>query len=149
ACEYFLAKEWRNATRLKRGGRHQILSLDVSAAEDWYQNEPADQMSPERLYERQWVLSLLELALERLRQEWLAAGKEALFATLQLFLSGERKSMTCARAAFELGMSEGAVRTAVHRLRQQYFQILRAEVGQTLSREDDLEEELRHLLSVI
>jgi RNA polymerase sigma-70 factor (ECF subfamily) len=149
ACEYFLAKEWRDATRLKRGGGQQILSLDVAAAEDWYQNEPADQMTPERLYERQWVLSLLELALERLRQEWVAAGKATLFATLQLFLSGERKSMTCAQAALELGMSEGAVRTAVHRLRQQYAQILRAEVAQTLSREEDLEEELRHLISVL
>jgi RNA polymerase sigma-70 factor (ECF subfamily) len=90
ACEYFLAKEWRNATRLKRGGGHQIISLD--AAEDWYQNEPADQMTPERLYERQWALSLLELALERLRQEWVAAGKSTLFATLQIFLSGEPRN---------------------------------------------------------
>ena len=102
ACEYFLAKEWRNATRLKRGGGHQIISLE--AAEDWYQNEPADQMTPERLYERQWALSLLELVLERLRQEWVAAGKSTLFATLQVFLSGDRKSMTCAQAALELGM---------------------------------------------
>jgi RNA polymerase sigma factor (sigma-70 family) len=149
ACEYFLAKEWRNANRLKRGGGQQILSLNVSAVEDCYQHEPTDQMTPERLYERQWVLSLLELALERLRQEWIAAGKSTLFDTLQPFLSGERKSMTCAQAALDLGMSEGAVRTAVHRLRQQYAQILRAEVGQTLSRQDDLEEELRHLISVL
>lgn len=149
ACEYFLAKEWRNATRLKRGGGHQILSLDVSAAEDGYQNEPADHLTPERLYERQWVLSLLELALERLRQEWIVAGKTTQFAILQLFLSGERKSMTCAQAALELGMSEGAVRTAVHRLRQQYAEIVRSEVGQTLTRQEDLEEELRHLLSVL
>jgi RNA polymerase sigma-70 factor (ECF subfamily) len=87
--------------------------------------------------------------LERLRQEWIAAGKSTLFATLQLFLSGERKSMTYAQAALELGMSEGAIRTAVHRLRQQYAQILRSEVGRTLSREEDLEEELRHLLGVL
>lgn len=149
ACEYFLAKEWRNATRLKRGGGQQVLSLDLAAAEDWYQNEPADQMTPERLYERQWVLSLLELTMDRLRQEWAAAGKSTQFATLQVFLSGERKSMTCGQAALELGMSEGAVRTAVHRLRQQYAEILRAEVRQTLSREEDLEEELRRLLSVL
>jgi RNA polymerase sigma factor (sigma-70 family) len=149
ACEYFLAKEWRNASRLKRGGGHQIISLDVLAAEECYQNEPSDQITPERLYERQWVLSLLELAFERLRHEWIVAGKSTLFDTLQLFLSGEGKSMTCAQAALELGLSEGAVRTAVHRLRQQYAEILRAEVRQTLSREEDLEEELRHLLSVL
>jgi RNA polymerase sigma-70 factor (ECF subfamily) len=70
-------------------------------------------------------------------------------AALQCFLSGERESITCGQAALELGMSEGAVRTAVHRLRQQYAEILRAEVRQTLSRDEDLEDELRRLLSVI
>jgi RNA polymerase sigma-70 factor (ECF subfamily) len=68
---------------------------------------------------------------------------------LQVFLSGERKTITCAQTALELGMSEGAVRTAVHRLRQRYGEILRAEVGQTLSRPEDLEDELRHLLTVL
>jgi RNA polymerase sigma factor (sigma-70 family) len=149
ACEYFLAKQWRDASRLKRGGGQKILSLDVTAAEDSYRNDPADQMTPERLYERQWALSLLDLTLDRLRQEWVAAGKETLFATLQNFLSGERKSVTCAQAALQLGMSEGAVRTAVHRLRQRYGEILRAEVAQTLSRPEDLEDELRHLLTVL
>ncbi|PYI85468.1 MAG: RNA polymerase subunit sigma-24 [Verrucomicrobia bacterium] len=149
ACEYFLAKQWRDATRLKRGGGQNILSLDMAAAEDWYHNEPADPMTPERSYERQWALALLDVAMERLRQEWVAAGKETLFATLQLFLSGERKAITCAQAALELGMSEGAVRTAVHRLRQHYGEILRAEVAQTLSRQEDLEDELRHLLAVL
>jgi len=84
-----------------------------------------------------------------LRQEWAAAGKATLFAALQIFLSGERKSLTCAHAALELGMSEGAVRTAVHRLRQRYGEILRAEVAQTVSRPEDLVDELRHLLSVL
>jgi RNA polymerase sigma-70 factor (ECF subfamily) len=149
ACEYFLAKQWRDASRIKRGGGQEVLSLDVAAAEDWYHNEPADQMTPERLYERQWALALLDLALNRLRQEWTDAGKETLFATLQLFLSGERKSITCAQAALELGISEGAVRTAVHRLRQRYGEILRAEVAQTLSRQEDVEDELRHLLAVL
>ena len=149
ACEYFLAKQWRDATRLKRGGVQKVISLDAAAAEYWYHNEPADPMTPERSYERQWALALLDLAMERLRQEWAVAGKETLFATLQLFLSGERKAITCAQAALELGMSEGAVRTAVHRLRQHYGEILRAEVGQTLSRQEDLEDELRHLLTVL
>ena len=149
ACEYFLAKQWREASRLKRGGGQKILSLDVAAAEDGYRHEPADQMTPERLYERQWALALLDLTLDRLGQEWAAAGKATLFATLQGFLSGERKSITSAQAALELGMSDGAVRTAVHRLRQRYGEILRAEVAQTLSRPEDLEDELRHLLSAL
>ena len=136
-------------SRLKRGGGQKILSLDVAAAEDSCRNEPADQMTPERLYERQWALAQLDLTLDRLRQEWAAAGQQTLFATLQIFLSGERKSLTCAQTALDLGMSEGAVRTAVHRLRQRYGEILLAEVAQTLSSPEDLEDELRHLLSVL
>jgi len=149
ACEYFLAKQWRDASRIKRGGGQKILSLDVGAAEVCFHNEPADQMTPERFYERQWALALLDLAFDRLKQEWTAAGKEALFVTLQIFLSGDPKTTTCAQTALELGMSEGAVRTAVHRLRQRYGEILRAEVAQTLSRPEDLEDELRHLLAVL
>jgi RNA polymerase sigma-70 factor (ECF subfamily) len=147
ACEYFLAKQWRDANRLKRGGGQTILSLDVDAAEDSYQNLPADTLTPERLFERQWALALLDLTRERLREEWTAAGKETLFATLQVFLTGEQQPY--APTALALGLSEGAVRTAVHRLRQRYGEILRAEVAQTLSRPDDLEDELRHLLVVL
>jgi RNA polymerase sigma-70 factor (ECF subfamily) len=149
-CEYFLAKEWRDASRLKRGGGQQILSLDVAAAEDWYQNEPSDQMTPESLYERRWALALLELALERLRKEWVAAGKETMFGTLQVFLSGERKQMSCAQAALELGMSEGAIRhggaspaPAVWR------DSARLRSRKPCRGQEDLEEELRHLLAVL
>lgn len=149
ACEYFLAKEWRDARRLKRGGGQEVFSLDMVAGEEWYQREPANERTPERLYEREWALALLDLVMDRLRQEWAAAGKENLFQTLQAFLCGERKSITCAQAAFKLGMSEGAIRTAVHRLRQRYGEILRTEVAQTLSRPEDLEDELRHLLAVL
>jgi RNA polymerase sigma factor (sigma-70 family) len=149
ACEYFLAKEWRDARRLKRGGGQEVFSLDIATGEEWYQREPADERTPERLYEREWALTLLDLVMDQLRQEWAAAGKETSFQTLQAFLSGERKSITCAQAALELGMSEGAVRTAVHRLRQRYGEILRTEVAQTLSRPEDLEDELRHLLAVL
>jgi len=146
ACEYFLAKQWRDSTRLKRGGGQNLLSLDVAAAEDWYHNEPADPMTPERSFERQWALALLDLAMERLRQEWAVAGKETLFATLQIFLSGERKAITCAQAALELGMSEGAVRTAVHRLRQHYGEILRGQ--QSTEDEENRERKAEGLGSV-
>jgi len=149
ACEYFLAKEWRDAHRIKRGGGTEILSLDMVAGEEWYQRESADEGTPERLYEREWALALLDLAMVQLRHEWTAAGKETSFQTLQAFLSGESKSINCAQAARELGMSEGAVRTAVHRLRQRYGEILRTEVARTLLRPEDLEDELRHLLAVL
>jgi RNA polymerase sigma factor (sigma-70 family) len=149
ACEYFLANQWRDAHRLKRGGGEEIVSLDLAAAEDWYHDEPADPMTPERLYDREWALALLDLALRRLRQEWAAAGKETLFMTLEAFLSGDRKTISCTQAALALGMSEGAVRTAAHRLRQRYGEVLRSEVAQTLARPQDLEDELCHLLAVL
>jgi RNA polymerase sigma-70 factor (ECF subfamily) len=149
ACEYFLAKEWRDARRLKRGGGQEIFSLNAAAGEEWYQHEPADDMSPERIYEREWALALLDLVMNQLQQEWITAGKQTLFETLRIFLSGDRSTITSAQAALELGMSEGAVRTAVHRLRQRYGELLRAEVANTLSHPEDLEDELHHLLAVL
>ncbi len=148
-CEYFLAKHWRDQRRLKRGGGRPLLSLEGDSLEQWYRNELADPMTPERLYEKRWALSVLALVQERLRGEWEAAGKLEIFKTLQLFLSGENESMTCARAALDLGMSEAAVRTAVHRLRRRYGEILRAEVAQTISSPDEIEDELQYLLSVL
>jgi RNA polymerase sigma factor (sigma-70 family) len=148
-CEYFIAKQWRDQQRLKRGGGQQVFSLDAAPTEEWYQNQPLDLMTPERLYERRWALAVLARVHDRLRQEWANAGKGSQFGALQAYLSGERETTPCAHTALELGMSEGAVRTAVHRLRQRYGQLLREEVAQTISNPDDLEDELRHLMTVL
>lgn len=148
-CEYFVAKQWRDQHRLKRGGTERIISLEAMQAEEWYVNEPTDRMTPERHYERSWALTVLEKAYSRLRSEWEDAGKGDLFRILQAFLSGERDTVPYAQAALELGTSEGAVRTAVHRLRHRYGELLRAEVGQTVASADDVEDELHHLLAVL
>lgn len=148
-CEYFLAKHWRDQGRLKRGGGQQIFSLDAAPAEESRQNEPVDTLTPERLYERRWALTVLDQAHSRLRAEWEAAGKGILFHKLQVFLSGDTDTISYSQAALELGMSEGAIRTAVHRLRRRYGEILRDEVAQTITRPDDLEDELHHLLAVL
>jgi RNA polymerase sigma-70 factor (ECF subfamily) len=148
-CEYFLAKQWRDQQRLKRGGGLQLLSLEASQLEDWYQLEPADPITPERLYERSWALAVLRQAHDRLRLEWEQAGKATLFQTLEAHLSGEREAVPYAQAAIGLGMSEGAIRTAVHRLRHRYGELLRLEVAQTVTSVDDLEDELHHLLNIL
>jgi len=149
AMEHFLAKEWRDAHRLKRGGGKTILSLDERDAEDRYRIEPAEPMTAERLYERRWALTLLDQAMQRLRAEFEAADKLPLFEVLQIFLSGERPGVTQAQAGGRLNMSEGAMNVAVHRLRRRYAELLREEIGNTVSSPDEVDEELRYLRSVV
>jgi RNA polymerase sigma factor (sigma-70 family) len=148
-CEYFIAKQWRDAQRLKRGGGQITISLEAMRTEDWYQDAPSDLLTPERLYERSWALAVLAQAYDRLRMEWEEAGKEPLFRKLEGFLSGERDTAPYSQVALELGMTEGATRTAVHRLRQRYGELLRAAVAQTVASADDLEDELHHLQAVL
>ncbi len=149
AMEHFLAKEWRDAHRLKRGGGQIILSLDDKDAEDRYKYEPAEPMTAQRIYERRWALTLLEQAMAKLREEFAANGKAEVFDALQVFLSGERADVTQAQAGSGLSMSEGAVSVAVHRMRKRYAELLRAEIANTVSSPEEVEEELRHLLAVV
>lgn len=149
AMEHFLAKEWRDAHRLKRGGGKIFLSLDERDAEDRYKVEPAEPMTAERLYERRWALTLLEQTMRRLREECKAAGKQAHFEALHVFLSGERPGITQAEAGARLGLSEGAANVAVHRLRRRYGELLREEIRNTVSSADEVDEELRYLRTVV
>lgn len=149
SLEHFLAKEWRDANRLKRGGGTTLISLDDDTAEARYQREPVETADAASLYERRWALALLEHALARLRDEFAHAGKQRLFEHLQVFLSGEKSGRTYAQAAEELGMTEGAMKVAVHRVRQRYGELLRLEIAHTLSRAEDVDEELRHLMKVL
>jgi len=147
AMEHFLAKEWRDAHRLKRGGGRVILSLDECDAENRYKVDAVESMTAERIYERRWTLALLEQALKRLREEFAANGRLALFEALEIYMTGERAPCTYAEVALKLDMTEGAVKVAVHRMRARYGELVRAEIANTVSREEDVEEELRHLLA--
>jgi RNA polymerase sigma-70 factor (ECF subfamily) len=149
ALDHFLANEWRDARRLKRGGGRALFSLDDDTAEERYRLEPADQTTPERLYERRWALSLLEQSLARLEQECAAEGKRALFEAVKGLLAGERLPGGYADLARELQMSEGALTTAVHRLRRRYGELLRAQIAQTVSSPDEIGAELRHLFAAL
>lgn len=147
ALKHFLANEYYKATAQKRGGRASIVSLNAASAETTYAAEPADDASPDKLYERRWAMTLLHRVLAQLRAEYVEAGRAALFEQLKPALTGERNSRGYAEIAQSLGMSEAAIKVGVHRLRQRFRQLLRQEIGHTVSTQAEVEEELRALFA--
>ena len=125
------------------------ISLDDGTAEERYRREPADSRNAEQLYERRWAMTLLEQVLARLEQEFNALGNAALFAELQVFLLGEKAEQSQADIAAKLGLTEGAVKSAVYRLRRRYRELLLEEIAQTVTGTGEAEEELRHLFAVL
>jgi RNA polymerase sigma-70 factor (ECF subfamily) len=146
SCNHFLANERDRARAKKRGGGRPVLSLDD--AEGRYRAEPAGGLTPEQLFERRWALTLLDQVLTRLRDEFEAKGKRRLFDRLRGFLVGE-KGAGYRRAAEELGLSEGSVKVAVHRLRQRYRELLHEEIGRTVGSPDEIGDEVRALFAVL
>jgi RNA polymerase sigma-70 factor (ECF subfamily) len=148
ACfQHFVSKERQRARAQKRGGGRTALPLDFETAESRYNLEPSHDRTAERIYERRWALTLLDQALARLRQEFVDAGKDKVFAQLKGFLTGE--AVPYRQVGAELDMTEGAVKVAVHRLRRRFRELLLAEVGQTVARPDDVDDELRHLFTAV
>jgi RNA polymerase sigma-70 factor (ECF subfamily) len=149
ALKHYLADAHASATAAKRGGGVELLPLDTTAAEDSYAWEPADDLTPEHIFERRWALTLLARALERLEEESRLSGKAHLFATLKGFLSEGTAMTTYPEAARVLGLSEANVRMSVTRLRRRYGELVRAEVADTLGSHADLDDELRHLRTLL
>jgi RNA polymerase sigma factor (sigma-70 family) len=149
ALNHFLADEWDRRHRLKRGAQACQVPFDVASGESHYALEPVDERSPDRLFERRWALALLDLVLGQLQAEHQSAGKERLFARLRVFLPGEAEGEGYRQAAEELGMTEGATRVAVHRLRQRYGELFRQAVADTVESPEDIPDEMRHLLRVL
>jgi RNA polymerase sigma factor (sigma-70 family) len=145
ALKHFLANEYDRATCQKRGGGEAPLSLDWQDADTRYQVDPADQLSPDKLYDRAWAMTLLEQVIARLREECAAEGKAKVFEELKPFLMAGKSDIPYAQAAASLGWNEGAARVAVHRLRKRYRELLRQTIAQTLSDPAQIEEELRAL----
>jgi RNA polymerase sigma-70 factor (ECF subfamily) len=145
ACKHFLVNEWQRGRAQKRGGGRPTLSLDYVDAESRYQREPADPWTAERLYDRQWALTLLERVLDRLRAEHITAGKGERFEHMKPYLAGMPPDIAQADAARSVGMSEGGFKVALHRLRGRYRALLRDEVAQTLEDGADVGEEIRAL----
>lgn len=149
SLKHHLANEWDREQALKRGGGHTPLSIDVEAAEGRYGLEPSHDLTPERLYERRWALTLLEHVLSRLEEECTRLGKRPLFEQLRGTLAGDVNQVPYPQVAEALGMSPGAVKVAAHRLRGRYRELLRAEIAQTVERTEDIDDEIRLLLAAL
>lgn len=145
ALKRFLANEWDRARAAKRGGEQVIVSLDRDTAESRYRLEPAHELTPEKLFERQWAQALLQNVFKTLRQEY--AGKAELFDQISSSLSRPRGELPYVEIAARLNSTEGAIKMAVQRLRARYRELLRAEVAQTVAHPDETEDELRHLFA--
>lgn len=147
ALKRFMANEWDRANRQKRGGGVAPLSLDWQDADSRYKIDPAHNLSPDKLYDRAWAVTVLERVIVRLRDESGTEGKAKIYEQLKQFLMAGKSDIPYAQAAAALQLSEGAVRVAVHRLRRRYRELLRDEVAQTLSDPAQAGEEMQALFS--
>ena len=145
----FLSHERDRERALKRGGGTLTLSLDVEAGEAGYALRPADATTPIDVFERRWAMTVLDRAMDRLQQEVDSPESDLSFEHLKPYLTSSEPQVPYRETAEALGTSEGAVATAVHRLRKRYGQCLRAEITETVVEPGQIDDELRHLLSVL
>lgn len=143
----FLTGEWRRETALRRGGGTELLSLDFDSAESHYAREPAHDLTPEAIYQRRWALQLLDRAVEDLRESYERDGKAELFDALKGYLGGEEGAVPYADLSRRLGKSEGALRTAVSRLRDRWRRRIRERIAETVEDESEVRDELGRLIA--
>jgi RNA polymerase sigma-70 factor (ECF subfamily) len=149
ALKHFLADERDKARAQKRGGAQTFVSLDDSTGEQRYRLEPVDAMDAEKLFERRWALTLLGQARARLKEEYLESGKSSLYERLKVLEAGDKNAPPYAEVAVELGLTESGVKSAVSRLRQRYRELVRQEVANTVESPEEVDGEIRYLISVI
>ena len=149
SLNHFLTNDWRRAQAQKRGAGRAVISLDDTTAEARYGLGPLSGLTPERLYERHWALTLLEHALARLREEFAAAGQTRQFNQLRGFLTTEAAESSYAAAAAKLGMTTGAAGKVIHRLRLRYRELVREEIAQTVGSPAEVEDEIRWLFGAV
>jgi RNA polymerase sigma factor (sigma-70 family) len=148
-CAHFLSnrRDWEHAR--KRGGGRNTLPIDAANAEGQYSRELADDLTPERIFDRSWAVTLLGRVLDQLGREYDEAGKAAIFEALRSVLDGEAETPSYAAVATRLGTTEGAARVAAHRLRRRYGDLLRQEIAATLADPAQVEDEIRDLFSAL
>lgn len=149
ALDRFLVEHWQRSRAQKRGGGQPIVSIDAQTAEDRYRLEPRDERTPETIYEYRWAMALLDQVLGRLQQEFSEAGKDEAFNTLRNYMVEGTTEMSYAEGARRLGMTEAALRKAVERLRLRYQELFRQEIAHTVTSPAEVEDELRHLQTVM
>ena len=145
SLKHFLINDWKKSQCQKRGGGEAPLSLDWQTADTKFQVAATNEPSPDKVFDREWALALLSKVIERLQKECESDGKAKLFAQLKIFLTAGKDGTAQAEVAKALGMEEGAVRVAIHRLRKRYRDLLRDEIAQTLADASDVDEEMRAL----
>ena len=149
ALNHFLGDQRDQANALKRGGGKVIISLDEQTAEGRLSMEPATDLSPEKEYEKLWAVTVLQQALSHLREETDKTGRGQMFEGLKPFLEGETRPGDYAAVAAKLGMTANSAAVTVHRLRQRYRELVRAEIANTVASAEEIEDELRHLFAVL
>jgi RNA polymerase sigma-70 factor (ECF subfamily) len=149
SLKHFVANQRAMAGAKKRGGDQKGFSLDLENAERQYDIQAARQLSPQKIYERSWALTVLERTLNRLKEDSVQSGKEQLFDHLKGYITAKKESVPYRDAAAELEMNEATVRVAVHRLRRRYRDLLREEIAQTVTSEEQIDEEIRDLFAAL
>lgn len=149
AVKHYLANEWDRARAQKRGGGKAPVPLDRETAEGWYRIEPAERETPEELYERRWAQCLLQQVLDRLQEEGERSRHPERVRALIPYLTGEQEEIRYRELAGRLGLSEGGVKVAIHRLRKRFGVLLREEIARTVDGPDRVEEEIRHLFAAL
>jgi RNA polymerase sigma factor (sigma-70 family) len=148
ALNHFLINEWIKTGRDKRGGAVEFVSLHTGDPENLYTAEPADARTPETLYEQRWASAVMKQAYDRLAAEY-RDGRVRLFEALKPFIWGDKAGNSYGETAIALGLNEGAVRVAVHRLRRSYCDLLREEIAQTVATPEEVDDELRYLIEIV
>ncbi len=149
ALKHFLANQWDKAKAKKRGSGKSPLSLDFEAADNRYRMEPSHDQTPELIYQRQWARTLLDRVRNELRSEFVARGKGHQFDRLEKFIAGKNDGETLVSAAAQLDMTEVAVKVALHRMRQRFGELLRAEIQQTVATSEEIQAEIGQLFEVL
>jgi RNA polymerase sigma-70 factor (ECF subfamily) len=149
SLQHYLSNDFAQRRALKRGGGITFLPLAFDEAEGRYRIEPEESTTPETLYERRWALTVIDRVLGQLRREWEADGRDAEFDELKSCLLGLNPSGGYAAIAARLGTSEGAVKTAVHRLRRRFQVELRTDIAETVSDPADVDDEIRFLVRAL
>jgi RNA polymerase sigma-70 factor (ECF subfamily) len=149
ALKRFLVNEFEQSNATKRGGGRVHIELDEAAAEELYRLDVCAESDLDKLFDRSWAFTVLEQAQSRLKQEYAREGKAERFAHLAQFLPGAQAEATYSQVAERLGVAEGTIKSDMHRLRQRFGQLLRAEIVHTVSDPKEIDEEIRHLINAI
>ena len=144
----FAANERARASAEKRRATDAAFTVSLDDAEELYRREASNELNAEELYEKRWALAVVVSATAKLRADFAEAGRAEVFEVLQQYLVGESET-SYAESAAQLGMNEGAVKTAIHRLRKRLGKVLREEVAETVSDPQQVDEELKYLLRVL